>query len=110
MFEQTGMGPAAGQHDAASILPATAEDFPGEASVPTGPTGPAVVWREATPGPELIAQLAAVSLQACTDSELLDVLAGWQRVEAWVSAQQTRALDRTRTRLLETAVREETDV
>src|SRR4051794_11438643 len=33
-----------------------------------------------------------------------------QRVEAWVAAQQVRALDRTRTRLLATAVREETTI
>jgi hypothetical protein len=62
------------------------------------------------PGPEMIAALAQVSLQGCTDEQLLDVLAGWQRVEAWVAAQQARALARTRQRLLETTVREETDL
>src|SRR3954447_12768009 len=36
-----------------------------------GETPAAALWREATAGPEMIAQLASVSLQACTDSELL---------------------------------------
>jgi hypothetical protein len=67
-------------------------------------------WREAPPGPQMIAALMEVPLQTCTDDELLDVLAGWERATAWLDAQRTRALERTRARLYETAVRDETDL
>jgi hypothetical protein len=105
MFEQTATEQAAGDSGPAPIPPA-AQDVSTSPDVPVS----ARLWQETMPGPEMIAALAQVSLQTCTDSELLDVLTGWQRVEAWVAAQQTRALARTHERLLETAAREETDV
>jgi hypothetical protein len=106
MFEGAGMGRAASDSAAAPIPPAKTEVSACSEDI----TAAVPCWRETPPGPEMIAALADVSLQGCTDSELLDVLAAWQRVEAWVCAQQTRALHRTQTRLLETAVREETDI
>jgi len=107
MFEQTGTWSAIGDSGAAADPPAMHAVSTSSQDVTAGP---APMWREALPGPEMIAALASVSLQTCSDEQLLDVLAGWQRVEAWVAAQQTRALARTQTRLLETATREFTDL
>src|SRR3954454_11283442 len=90
MFEQAGTScpaPTSGNVPVSPVLPAVPGTGTGDDAAHL-----AVVWREAAPGPEMIAALASVSLQTCTDEQLLDVLAGWQQVEAWVSAQQTLAL------------------
>lgn len=44
------------------------------------------------PGPELTAELVAADLASLSISELLDVLAGWERVRAWVDSHTQQVL------------------
>ena len=108
MFDSVARGGAGGDDGATPASPAMQQvsatsEWGGEA--PAAPS-----WRDSIPGPEMIAALAEVSLQACTDEQLLDVLTGWERVTAWVAAQQIRVLARTEARLWETAVRQDRDL
>jgi len=47
----------------------------------------------ASPSPELVAQLHALDPADCDDPALLEVVAGWERVLAWATARQARALE-----------------
>ena len=92
MFEGIA-GSGAGSDEGAAPVPPAMQQV--SATLADDGEPPAAPWQEATPGPEMIAALTSVSLQSCTDAQLLDVLAGWERVSAWVAAQQTRVLART---------------
>ena len=56
--------------------------------------------------------LASLAAMAAIVWELgpVKTMAGWQKAEAWLAAQQTRVLSRTRARLLDTAIREEREM
>ena len=108
MFDSMVGSEAGSDENVAPVSPAMPEVSAAAEGGGAAPSAPC--WRETMPGPEMIAALADVSLQSCTDEQLLDVLAGWERVSAWVSAQQTRVLARTETRLVETAARDDRDL
>jgi hypothetical protein len=106
MFDSMAGNGTGGDGSVAPVPPAMQQ----VSAIECGAEAPATCWRETMPGPEMIAALASVSLQACTDEQLLDVLAGWERAAAWLDAQRVRVLARTETRLLETAIRDERDL
>jgi hypothetical protein len=109
MFDGGSAGRAGGDSGGVPITPATPE-VSLLADCTDDETGFTPQWGEAAPGPELMAALAGLPLAGCTDEELLDVLAGWERATAWLEAQKMRALERTRARLQETATREDRDL
>ena len=82
-----------GGHVVAPVGIEPLDDAPDPPTVPWAVQHPqAVLLESLRPGPALVGELSVVEPADCDDAALVEMVAGWERVVAWSTSQQARAV------------------